>query len=92
MGNAILPKTYEYNENKLEFNANLSNSKNSVQNEDLGSSLMVESELQGNLLKLENRIEEIELTTLDNLKLLSNDIHTLFEMINTIDKSINKNN
>ena len=92
MGNAILPKTYEYNENKLEFNTNLSNSKNSIQNEDIRSSIMVETEIQVDLLKLETRIEEIELTTLDNLKLLSNDVHTLFEMINTINKSINKSN
>lgn len=84
MGNAILPQTYEYNENKLEFNANLSNSKNSVENNNYNSSLMIETNVQSDLLKLENRIEQIEVTTLDNLKLLSNDIHTLFEMINSI--------
>lgn len=76
MGN-ILPQTNKYNENKLEFNESLE-----ISNNELSSSLIPETEYTQELIKLEERISKIETVTFSNLKVISEDIHLLFEMIN----------
>ena len=76
MGN-ILPQTNKYNENKLEFNESLE-----ISNNELSSSLLTETEYTQELIKLEERISKIETVTFSNLKVISEDIHLLFEMIN----------
>ena len=76
MGN-ILPQTNKYNENKLEFNESLE-----ISNNELSSSLIPETEYTQELIKLEERISKIETVTFNNLKVISEDIHLLFEMIN----------
>jgi hypothetical protein len=45
-------------------------------------------EQQRDIDEINIRIEKIEETTLDNLQLLSDDIHVLSERINNIDKKV----
>lgn len=76
MGNSMLPVTNEYSEHNLEFTDDVSNDELiQIENSDYS--------------KLEQRIEKIEETTLSNLKLLSDDIHHLYELYNKLKLVIN---
>ena len=76
MGNSILPVTNEYSEHNLEFTDDVPNEE-SIQAEDT------------DYTKLEQRIEKIEEITLSNLKLLSDDIHHLYELFNKLKLVVN---
>jgi hypothetical protein len=76
MGNSILPVTNEYSEHNLEFTDDDSNEE------------LIQTE-NSDYTKLEQRIEQIEETTLSNLKLLSDDIHHLYELFNKLKLVIN---
>ena len=97
MGNSILPITNEYNENNLHFNEESSindgiANNNSIETDDIMQKIEVynnfkEPESKSNINSdniLQKRIEQIEETTFSNLKLLSDDVHHLFELYNNL--------
>lgn len=80
MGNSILPVTNEYSEHNLNFNEESYEESNNNNHQ---------KEKEDNYNKLENRVEQIENTTYSNLKLLSEDVHHLFNLYNNLKSIIN---
>ena len=86
---SVLPKTKSYSDIKLEFKDEYCTSTetvNSLSKSKENNSILSEVDTLSEIIRLETRIEKIETTTLENLKLISNDIHTLYKLINSIEK------
>lgn len=74
MGNSILPVTNKYSEHNLDFNDEyINDNETEEQNKEIS-----------NYKILELRLNQIETTTLSNLKLISEDVHHLFELYNNL--------
>jgi hypothetical protein len=83
MGNSILPVTNEYSEHNLNFNEESYEESYEEPNNNN------QDEKEDKYDNLENRVEQIEKTTLSNLKLISEDVHHLFELYNKLKSVIN---
>lgn len=83
---SILPKTKCYTDTKLEFTEQFNGSCDLENKSCENNSILPEIDTLSEMIRLENRIEKIETTTLENLTLISNDIHTLYKLIHNLEK------